>query len=133
MNTNISDLFTSLEIKQDFKTDWAENSKKDWRVDFKTTELSGNMPNPLAPVVDFTADITSGVTGTLISFIETSSLDPISWFWNFGDGATSTLQNPQHLFETPGNFSVTLTATNLDGSGTKTRSQYINIYYSYNY
>ena len=33
-----------------------------------------------------------------------------NWSWNFGDGATSTAQNPSHAYATPGNFSPTLTA-----------------------
>jgi len=38
-----------------------------------------------------------------------------SWFWEFGDGATSTLQFPQHTYNTPGIYSVTLTATDTIG------------------
>ena len=36
--------------------------------------------------------------------------DPIlSWQWNFGDGATSNLKNPKHMYSQPGQYAVTLT------------------------
>jgi len=41
------------------------------------------------------------------------------WLWDFGDGSTSTLQNPAHVYYYPGSFSVTLAASNADGSGSK--------------
>src|SRR5690606_10682664 len=42
---------------------------------------------------------------TDLSFSET----PISYLWDFGDGTTSTLQNPSHLYQNVGNYPVTLT------------------------
>jgi outer membrane protein assembly factor BamB len=36
---------------------------------------------------------------------------PYTWHWNFGDGQTSTLQNPTHSYTNPGNYTVTLTVT----------------------
>ncbi len=38
-----------------------------------------------------------------------------SWFWNFGDGNTSTQQNPVHTYQLPGVYTVTLTATTTEG------------------
>jgi len=38
-----------------------------------------------------------------------------SWFWNFGDGNTSTQQSPVHLYQLPGIYTVTLTASTTDG------------------
>ncbi|MEI9908605.1 MAG: PKD domain-containing protein [Bacteroidota bacterium] len=52
---------------------------------------------------------------------------PTSWSWDFGNGNTSTLQNLCHLF-VPGAYTITLTATNANGSNTLTRSQYITVY-----
>jgi PKD repeat protein len=37
------------------------------------------------------------------------------WKWDFGDGATSTLQNPSHTYSANGSYSVCLIATNLCG------------------
>lgn len=48
--------------------------------------------------------------GHRVTFTDESfTLDPItSWFWDFGDGATSTEQNPEHIYEEAGVYDVTL-------------------------
>ncbi|MEI6888655.1 MAG: PKD domain-containing protein [Bacteroidota bacterium] len=51
----------------------------------------------------------------------------LSWAWDFGDGGTSPLQNPQHLFATAGTHSVTLVVVNSNGcTNTITRSVTVN-------
>lgn len=62
------------------------------------------------------------VTST-VHFTDTSSGAPTSWLWNFGDPAsdgndTSTDQNPTHVFNSAGDYSVSLTVTNDSGSST---------------
>lgn len=44
-------------------------------------------------------------------FANTSSGSPTAWLWNFGNGATSTMQNPTHYFQQPGTYQVCLTIT----------------------
>ena len=44
----------------------------------------------------------------------------VSWFWDFGDGKTSTEQNPKHRYVKFGNYSVTLTITDDDGASSST-------------
>jgi len=51
-----------------------------------------------------------------------------SWLWNFGDGKTSTLQNPVHLYTAPGNYTVSLTVT--DNNGCSTVSAPVSIHIS---
>jgi len=41
-----------------------------------------------------------------------------SWFWDFGDGATSTFQSPSHTFTQKGEWQITLTVTDNDGAET---------------
>ena len=36
----------------------------------------------------------------------------VNYSWNFGDGNSSTLQNPTHVFRKPGKYFITLTVTN---------------------
>ena len=53
------------------------------------------------------------------SDISTSSLGSIqSWAWTFGDGGTSTLQNPTHTYAANGTYNVTLTITDISGCAT---------------
>lgn len=76
----------------------------------------------LAPVPSFTMDVTEGKAPLTVNFTDTSTNNPTSWLWTFGDGPTSTSseQNPSHTYIiTPGNFSVRLTAQNAYGSDTK--------------
>lgn len=84
-----------------------------------------NLPNA-APVTTFTANTTSSCTG-VIQFTDHSSNGPVSWFWDFGDGTTSTLQNPLHAYTTSGTYSVTLRSGNSFGNDTLVRSSYITV------
>lgn len=52
--------------------------------------------------------------GEAMQFNNTST-NADSYFWDFGDGFTSTNENPSHIFGAAGNYDVTLTATDLDG------------------
>ncbi len=53
--------------------------------------------------------------GQNVQFADTTSGNPTSWSWNFGDGTTSTAKNPSHAFAQPGNYAVNLVAANSDG------------------
>jgi PKD repeat protein len=77
------------------------------------------------PVASFTSDGTTGTLPLTVRFTDTSTNSPTSWAWNFGDGSTSTDQNPSHVYLSGGSFTVTLTATNSGGSQTITSSNYI--------
>ncbi len=72
--------------------------------------------NSLAPVAAFTANKTTISQGDAISFSDQSTNAPTSWTWDFGDGSTSTNQNPSHTFLTAGTFTVKLTISNSFGS-----------------
>lgn len=72
-----------------------------------------------APVASFTSAPPSPTTQDSVDFIDTSS-DPdgniVSWFWDFGDGSTSTAWNPSHQYSDDGSYSVSLTVTDNDGA-----------------
>ncbi|HDN65376.1 MAG TPA: PKD domain-containing protein, partial [Methanosarcinales archaeon] len=78
-----------------------------------------------APVANFGASITSGYDPLIVLFEDFSLNSPDSWEWDFGDGGTSTRQNPKHTYLTPGTYNVSLTVANADGSDTKTVANYI--------
>jgi large repetitive protein len=46
-----------------------------------------------------------------LQFTDKSTGTPTAWLWNFGDGTTSTLQNPTHKYAAAGNYVVSLAAT----------------------
>ena len=70
------------------------------------------------PIADFSATPTSGPEPLQVNFtdLSTSNDGITSWTWNFGDGETSTKQNPTHKFPDDGTFNVSLTVTDADGS-----------------
>jgi PKD repeat protein len=82
---------------------------------------------PLAPVAAFIATPTSGNAPLTVTFTDASTNTPASWAWNFGDGNTSTEQNPVHEYTTAGNYTVTLSATNTAGSDDETKTDYISV------
>ncbi|RME28019.1 MAG: PKD domain-containing protein, partial [Candidatus Zixiibacteriota bacterium] len=71
-----------------------------------------------APVASFSMDKNSGSPPLTVTFTDASTAyDGItSWNWDFGDGNSSTNQNPLHTFASAGNYTVTLTVTDGDGS-----------------
>jgi PKD repeat protein len=79
------------------------------------------------PAADFSASPTSGTAPLAVSFSDNSMNSPTNWSWDFGDGSTSSLQNPTHTYSSPGTYTVKLTATNLGGSDTKSRTDYISV------
>ncbi|HEY6503989.1 MAG TPA: PKD domain-containing protein [Chitinophagaceae bacterium] len=81
-----------------------------------------------APVANFTASPLAGCSPLIVNFQDLSTGNPTAWSWNFGNGNTSTLQNPIATYFVPGSYTITLTVTNANGSNTLTRSQYITVY-----
>jgi len=81
----------------------------------------------LPPTAAFTATPTSGTAPLTVNFTDQSTNFPTVWSWNFGDGGTSSAQNPSYQYTTPGTYSVTLTASNGCGNASITRTNYITV------
>ncbi|MCK9580972.1 MAG: PKD domain-containing protein [Methanoregula sp.] len=77
--------------------------------------------------VDFTADRTTVGVGSVISFTDLSTISPTSWMWDFGDGTTGSGSNPDHKYRAVGVYDVTLTASNLYQSNSRTKNMYITV------
>jgi PKD repeat protein len=98
---------SSVIIKSQYITVYAAPT-----VAFTGTPLTGCFPLP----VNFTDQSTPG-NGTIVS-----------WQWDFGDGASSSIQNPSHTYTASGNYNVTLRLTNSFGCvKVLAKSQYIKI------
>jgi uncharacterized repeat protein (TIGR01451 family) len=93
-------------------------------------EMRGNLsiqPTDTDPVANFTATPLSGVSPLPVTFTDTSTGPVTGWLWDFGDSATSALQNPLHVYTVAGNYTVNLTASSPGGSDVKTISNYISV------
>lgn len=82
-----------------------------------------------SPIAGFVYSPSAPTTADSISFTD-SSTDAdgtiATWEWDFGDGNTSTLQNPTHSFASPGTYTVTLTVTD-DGGASDTDTATITV------
>lgn len=81
---------------------------------------------PVKPIVDFEPD-TAGCAPLKISFRNKSKYGN-QYFWTFGDGTTSTEQNPSKRYENPGVYSVSLRVTGPGGEVTLKRDNIITVY-----
>jgi PKD repeat protein len=72
------------------------------------------------PDPDFTADVLEGDAPLTVLYTDVTPLTPdvpFAYEWNFGDGSpVATEKSPVHVYSSPGNFTVTLTVTDNDGS-----------------
>ncbi|WP_330217427.1 PKD domain-containing protein [Methanosphaerula palustris] len=79
------------------------------------------------PTANFTANVTSGPTPLTAQFTDESSTAS-GYQWQFGDGATSTDQNPVHTYTQPGSYTVTLVISSADyGSVYTQKTGYITV------
>jgi len=78
---------------------------------------------------NFFASPTTGQDPLTVQFTDTTSgiPGPDTWLWNFGDGYTSTAQNPSHIYLIPGQYSVHLTAQNDYGYDEIAKPYYITV------
>jgi len=76
---------------------------------------------------DFTATPTSGSAPLTVQFTDTSTTEWSTWTWDFGDGGTSVIKNPSHVYETPGTYTVKMTVGSMSGSTTVTKDNYITV------
>ncbi len=74
---------------------------------------------------DFSASTTSGIAPLSVSFTDQSTGSPSSWAWDFGDGGSSSSQNPSHTYTSAGVYTVSLSVTNACGSDSETKTNYI--------
>ncbi|HKR07482.1 MAG TPA: PKD domain-containing protein [Bacteroidia bacterium] len=80
-----------------------------------------------APFVDFTSPTVAVCAPSLVSF-NNLSLNTVSYLWDFGDGITSTAQNPSHIYNIPGDYTISLTAWDSAGcTATEVKTNYIHV------
>jgi len=99
------------------------------------TNLTGNTINSSStngigsiPDTRFTSNVVMGFAPLMVQFTDSSLNMPTSWSWNFGDGTSSTLQNPGHTYYSGGQYTVEFTATNDAGSSSSNATNYISVF-----
>ena len=104
--------------------DYTANGEGDIGIDLVQVQSCGVLNTYDA---DFSADATSVCEGTTVTFNDasTGSAGITSWSWDFGDGTTSTLQNPTHTYATAGTYDVSLIVNG--SANTETKTGYITV------
>lgn len=82
-------------------------SINDLTITVNDTAFAEFSSNPIYPVE-------MALPNTNVTFID-ESINASDWIWDFGDGLTSSLQNPDHTYTEPGQYMVKLTVTNPAG------------------
>ena len=78
-----------------------------------------NNPGPVSTnslQAAFSGSPSSGAPPLVVQFTDSSTGSPAGWNWAFGDGGTSSSQNPTHVFGSSGSYTVSLLVTNSTGS-----------------
>ena len=65
--------------------------------------------------------------GNSITFSDISTGSPTSWTWDFGDGNSSTLQNPTHTYSSAGTYNVSLTVSDGASTDSETKTAFITV------
>lgn len=108
------------------------NYKKEYALEDGLVDIIIDVDKDSANVTGLTANFSAnkvtGIVPETIQFTDSSMGSPVIWAWNFGDGGTSSLQNPTHTYSAPGIYPVTLQIFNVaQGTAIKTQTNYINI------
>jgi len=117
-----SNLSTQQNPSHTFSTGGTFNVRLTAANDFGSSSVTKAVTVTLPPPV---ASFTYTTNGLMVTFTDKSTQSPTSWLWDFGDGNSSTMQNPTTTYACPMppcTFNVSLTATNSTGSDTVTRS-----------
>jgi len=122
----------------DMKLDLRMIPKGEYHLMFRFLDTRGNWSSVLSREIDKTfypwAVINTPETeicGSGSILFSNFSVDTDTWLWDFGDGQQSTVFDPEHTFEQPGTYTVSLTASDHDTGIQHTTSLVINIYPEY--
>jgi PKD repeat protein len=66
-----------------------------------------------------------GTPPLTVQFTDLSTGNPLTWRWNFGDGATAAIKNPVHTYGGIGRYTVTLEVKNRDSSDITRKITYV--------
>jgi len=118
-----TDLYLFGGINQSPVTSQSYNDMWRFVIDTNCVKISCSTSNPLA---NFNS-LLSGCLPFTVTFNNTS-INSNSWSWNFGDGNTSTSQTPTNTYQNPGQYTVTLIASDGTNSDTLIMPNYITVY-----
>ena len=99
------------------------DNSDDTASEIKDSFITVGVPAPLE--AEFTSLSRLGSDRTVVNFIDQSSGNINDWYWDFGDGQTSTEQNPTHVYTEPDTYTVILTVSGPDGDDTEVEEDFV--------
>ncbi len=105
---------------------WARNASGNHKI-IKSNFITVTSSSGGVPVANFSATPTSGTAPLTVQFTDTSTNNPTSWWWDFGDERVTILQNPSHTYQKPGTYTVSLWAKNAAGNNQIIKSNFITV------
>ena len=106
---------------------WTWSASVEWKGLVVAAPIAAIRIRSSTPRAGFQASALEGEAPMTVLFEDRSLGEVTSWSWDFGDGATSALQNPTHEYTSPGTYSVTLVASNESGVATCTRPELVTV------
>jgi PKD repeat protein len=96
----------------------------------QTDYITVGTPTPpvVAPIASFYGGPQLGAVPLTVFFTDVSTNTPTGWNWSMGDGTFNESQNPVHIYNGSGFFTVNLTATNSAGSNTTSQTNFVMVY-----
>lgn len=78
---------------------------------------------------NFTVDTTAGCVPLTVEFTNLSTpSEGVTYFWDFGNGTTSTLKNPSSIYIQPGQYTISLTVSEGQNQNTIVKENFIHVY-----
>jgi PKD repeat protein len=109
-----------------YKAEGSRNFRSDGLINL---DLSLDRSIHIPPEVNFSSNVTTGNAPLAVQFTDITEAFPRSWVWDFGDeSGPSFMENPVHIFDTPGVYDVGHTAVNGTGIGRVEKPRYIVVY-----
>lgn len=119
---------------QTFSNDYPTTSGAfDQTFDASEAFITKLTPTPGPASCNFTCSPSSGNSPLTVSFYDQSNVNASSWYWEFGDGGTSTEQNPVHIYTSSvqAQYNVRLTIKGSFGTKVKELNPCVSIGYSW--
>ena len=90
------------------------------------TIIVSEKSSTVLPVANFSSNVSEGYAPLTVQFTDLSK-NATGYSWDFGDKTNSTSKNPIHKYSAKGNYTVSLTVTNVAGSNTTIKTNYIKV------
>jgi PKD repeat protein len=104
------------------KVMYSDSSRSTRKTDLIHVIATGWLPEAM-----FSAEPRNGTPPLTVRFTDQSAGSPETWSWEFGDGFSSTDRDPQHVYTTPGSYTVNLAVENRFGRDSVTETGYVRV------